>query len=233
MPPDLLCGLNLAKAHLHLANEVLQLVGKMTPARRSELCRGGTCTPNGSIDERLRYLVAEIQCMSGAEVIRELYPDPSAAHREAYTAALRIAEQARLGLPFSVTVRELRRLRVAVEDEAWAATRPESAIGSEVSDRPIILALGQEQYCLKGGNVIVVSNAEDDVLRAFLDAPGERGWPAAERLSTKKIEERSERIGYVHTIMTKLKKGPLGSAIDLPGRERRGRGYGVRIRRLT
>jgi hypothetical protein len=100
----------------------------------------------------------------------------------------------------------------------------------ETNDQePVILALGQQQYRLGTGTVFLASDPQDDVLQAYLDNPPK--WKAAKRLRTPELEERSKRTGQIHRIMDDLKNSPLGAAIDLPGKERKGQGYGVRVRR--
>jgi hypothetical protein len=106
------------------------------------------------------------------------------------------------------------------------------AAGSNGQDNEetAIFALGQQQYRLGAGPVVRVSDPQDDVLQSYLDSPR---WKAAQRLTTAELEERSKRVGQIHRIMKALKTSRLGAAISLPGRKRKGQGYGVRVRRYA
>jgi hypothetical protein len=114
--------------------------------------------------------------------------------------------------------------RLQGELDAYRARRP-------AGDATLILSLGQQQYRLGDGPVVLVSDVQDDVLQAFLDnAPG---WKAASRLTTAELESRTRSTGQIHRVMKALKEGRLGAGIDLPGRGRKGQGYGVNIRRCA
>jgi hypothetical protein len=90
-----------------------------------------------------------------------------------------------------------------------------------------IVALGQQQYRLNNSTEVHrVGDAEDDVLQAYLDNVPK--WKAAERLITSEIENRSRRY-RIAEILKGLKEGPLGEAIDLPGKGKKGTGYAIRI----
>jgi predicted transcriptional regulator len=148
LPPDLLAGLNLAKAHIHLASVLMGLLAEIAPAKRKTLCKERCCSPSGTLSERATYIANEILGQNGAEVIRALQDLPNRPgqfvrvgpvaeanyHRAAYAAALQIAEEARRGLPFTIAAEDFDQLLVAVEKEAWSAAR--NGGSADVAERP-------------------------------------------------------------------------------------------------
>ncbi len=101
-------------------------------------------------------------------------------------------------------------------------------------------------YSLDDGPLVLLGCQQDEVLQAFLEAKDDQiaGLPdgpfweaaydpasphAAVRLTTKQILHEHYLMRNVSAVMRALKRGPLGPAIELPGRERKGRGYLVRI----
>jgi hypothetical protein len=113
-------------------------------------------------------------------------------------------------------------------ETAWDITAPE-LLSRLRGERILIIFLGNNQYRSDDEPVVKVSDEQDDFLQAFLDNPPK--WKAAARLKTDEIEKRTERTGRTSAIARALKNGPLGPGIDPPGKERKGQGYGVTIRR--
>jgi hypothetical protein len=96
---------------------------------------------------------------------------------------------------------------------------------------PCIISLGDRQYRLDGGRPVTVSASENCVLLAYLDNPRPRiGWEAASVLDTARLKDRT-RLADPGKEIRRLAQGPLGAAISCPGKERKGRGYHVNIRR--
>jgi hypothetical protein len=92
---------------------------------------------------------------------------------------------------------------------------------------------------------VLAGKQQDDVLHAFLtkqireaidELTGDQ-WKAyyrnpslraTVRMTTQEVRRRSQRTN-ISAIIKALKRGPLGPAIDLPGKHRKGQGYSIRI----
>jgi hypothetical protein len=95
------------------------------------------------------------------------------------------------------------------------------------SELPTIISLGDQQYRLNdnAGRVVRVTDAQDDVLQAFLSS-SRHG--VAGSLDTKELVRRSKRT-YPGRHIADLLKGVLAPAIK-PAVKRGSGGYVVRIR---
>jgi hypothetical protein len=110
--------------------------------------------------------------------------------------------------------------------------------------RPCIIYWGDHVYSLDDGPPVLLGDQQDEVLQLFLDKKLEALPTKPEKeflkhyhnpaspyalvaLTTEEVRWQSTR--NLSSVMTALKRGPLGAAIDLPGKGRKGRGYRVRI----
>jgi hypothetical protein len=114
-----------------------------------------------------------------------------------------------------------------VPPETLTSTIPTPIVPTP-TPRPCIISLGERQYCLDDGRPVTVSASENLVLLAYLDDPRSRRQ-AASVLDTAQLKDRT-RLEDPGKEIRRLAKGPLGTAIDCPGKRRKGTGYHVNIR---
>jgi hypothetical protein len=111
------------------------------------------------------------------------------------------------------------------EERAWQTTLAEAGrlLGADLEPEPaVIVHLDKRQYQVGAALPVVVTEAEDDVLQAFVDRPAydEKGLIAA---------AGNDRAPRILRELTTRYGGTLGPAIRCPGGRDQG-GYAVRIR---
>lgn len=220
LPPDLRAGLNLAKAHIYMANCLLSALSGMPRSRRAKLYEEGCHYEAEEPARNVAYLINEIECQNGTEVIRALpltnkpglllrvgsSVAEANAHRAAYAAALQIARESRHGLPFSITRQDLDGLLVAVEDEAWAAVRGGGHEAASAAAHPAAEPRSEERAGARSQNNL--SEAEQIILEAL----GEQ---------TLRGEMIAELAGYAY----RTARGHLANLVRRGLLEKTSRGY--------
>src|SRR5262245_48971369 len=109
-----------------------------------------------------------------------------------------------------------------------------------MSQRRYIISEGERVYRLNDGPLVLVGSQQDEVLQAVFERglynggyrPGHKWWKPPKEGPTD-VVLRTGQFGSLYAVnpnlskvMATLKRGPLGAAITLPGKKRRGR-YGL------